>query len=238
MPKPDTAGRTFPVKRESLPTIAPDKKLPETGLFSLSASKDAAPKSRRDYWAIAFATLLIAAMLVLGWRIGKILLAGSSPVPKQNLSGMQTGSAVPKSALPKTTADNESKITKNSGLSTGQTNAKAKLAHTSPVISPKKVQSKLAADPVVIRALVGRDGKVQTAQVIHGNRRLSAAALATVRQLTFNPYAPHGAPLEFETEVTVSEAGARGSGSGIQFSIPRETPQPVALPIAAEKPSK
>jgi TonB family protein len=250
MPKPDPAGRTFPVQRPSLPTVAPDQKLAETRLLSLTAPKDVS-KSQRDYWAFAFGTLLIAAMLVLGWRIGKIFLGRSSSVQKQSLTSTRTGLEVPKPALPEITLrnkplDNATKIAPDidlhNGLNTSQakTFGNAKALRASPIVSHEEAQNKPTTGPVVIRALVGRDGKVQMAQVIRGNRRLSVAALAMVRQLSFNPYAPHGTPLEFETEVTVSEAGARGSGDGIQFSIPREseTPQPVATPVAAEKPSK
>jgi outer membrane biosynthesis protein TonB len=140
---------------------------------------------------------------------------------------MQTGSA-----------DLRNDLSPGQANTTANTNTKA--PRTSPAVSREDLRNKLAAGPVVIRALVGRDGKVQVAQVIRGNRRLSGAALAMVRQLSFNPYAPHGTALEFETEVTVSESAARGSADGIQFSIPREseTPQPVTTPVAAEKPSK
>ena len=240
MPKPDTAGRTFPVQRPSLPTLAPDQRLQETKLVSPPISKDRAPKSTRDYWAFAFAAMLIAAMLLLGWRIGKILWGVSSPVKNQSLNRMQTDSVVPKPVPPKTVPDNESRIAPNIALSTVQTNTTANVPHASPIASREREHSKLAAEPIVIRALVGRDGKVQAAQVIRGNRRLSVAALAMVRQLSFNPYAPHGTPLEFETEVTVSESSARGSGDGIRFSVPSESenPQSVTTPTIAEKPSK
>jgi outer membrane biosynthesis protein TonB len=238
MPKPDPAGRTFPVQSPSLPTPAPAQSLPELTL--LSPSKDGVPKSRRDYWAMAFATPLIAAILLLGWRAGKILLAGPGPVPMHSPSSMQTGSLVPKTALPKAPLNGQATI--NPRISPNSILAKTTVQRprTSPTAAHNEAQSKIAEGPVVIRALVGRDGKVQVARVIHGNRRLSVPALAMVRQLNFNPYAPHGTPLEFETEVTVSESGARGSSDGIQFSIPREsgTIPPAATPVAVEKPSK
>lgn len=240
MPKPDSAGRTFPVQRPSLPTIVPDQSQPETTLFSSTASNDNAPKSQRDYWAIAFGTLLIAAMLLLGWRVGKIFWGGSSPAQKQNLPRVQSRVTVSRPGLPKATLNGQATIDPKIGANAAQAKSTAKNSHTSRIASDKEVRNDVAAGPVVIRALVGRDGKVQVAQVVRGNRTLSVPALAMVRQLTFDPYAPHGTALEFETEVTVSEPGARGSGDGIQFSVPREseTSQPVATPIAAEKPSK
>ncbi|MGH9565356.1 MAG: energy transducer TonB [Candidatus Angelobacter sp.] len=248
MPKPDTAGRTSPVQRPPLPILAPDQSQPETNLLSLAASKDVS-KSRRDYWAFAFATLLIAAMLVLGWRIGKIVWGGSSLIQKQSLGSKLSGAAVRQPASPKTVLgirllDKKPKAAPNASLNTSHAkipaNSNSKVPQSSASSSHKKVQNKVAAGPVVVRALVGRDGKVEVAQVIRGAAKLRTAALAMVRQLSFNPYAPHGTPVEFETEVTVSEAGVRGSGDGIQFSIPRKTenPQSATAPIAVEKPSK
>ena len=240
MPKPDAAGRTLPVKSTSLPTPAPDQSLPEITLRSPATFKDRIVKSRRDYWAIAFAAPLIAVVLLLGWRVGKIFWAGSSSAQKRNLSSVQNGSTVPKPALPKATLNAEAGIDPNRGTDGLPTKSSATSPHPSRIASHDDARSKIAEGPVVIRALVGRDGKVQLAQVVRGNRKLSVPALAMVRQLNFNPYAPHGTPLEFETEVTVSESGADGSSDGIQFSIPREseTIRPVETPVAIEKPSK
>lgn len=238
MPKPDPAGRTFPVQRPSLPTPAPAKSLPEITLFSPSASKDGVTRPRRDYWTIAFAIPVIAAILLLGWRVGEIFWGGSTPLQKQNLSRVQSSSVIAKSALPQAALNGETLIDPHIAANAAQSESTAKRPHTSPIASREEAHSKIG--PVVIRALVGRDGKVQVAQVIRGNKKLSVPALAMVRQLNFNPYAPHGTPLEFETEVTVSESGARGSSDGIQFSIPRESEaqQPAATPVAVEKPSK
>jgi len=238
MPKPDPAGRTFPVQRPSLQTIAPDQRTQETGQVVLTVPKDVS-KSSRDYWAIIFATLLIAAMVLLGWRVGKILWEESSAVKKQDLSSLQNGT-IPKPSLSKATPKSLPTIDPNIGTKATQAKGPIKDSHTSRVASHTEARNTVAAGPVVIRALVGPDGKVQLAQVVRGNKSLSTAALATVRRLTFNPYAPHGTPLEFETEVTVSEAGARGSSDGIQFSIPDENQpqQPLTTPVAIEKPSK
>lgn len=145
-----------------------------------------------------------------------------------------------KRALPKASQNGQASVEPNIAANAAKAENPARNPHTSPIASHREARSKIAAGPVVIRALVGRDGKVQVARVIRGNRTLSVPALAMVRQLNFNPYAPHGTPLEFETEVTVSESGARGSSDGIQFSIPGESQaqQPSATPVAVEKPSK
>jgi hypothetical protein len=240
MPKPDAAGRTFPVQSPSLPTPVPAQTLPEIMLLSTTTSQDHLVKSRRDYWAIAFAAPLIAAILLLGWKVEKIFWGVPASVQKQNLGSVRTASIVPETTSPKFAPNGGTSSNPHTSANTSRAKAAIKNPASSPAAAQKEVGNRSAAGPVVIRALVGRDGKVQLANVIRGNRKLSVPALAMVRQLTFNPYAPHGTPLEFETEVTVSEAGARGSSEGIQFSIPRESekPQPPATPVAAEKPSK
>jgi TonB family protein len=190
MPKPDPAGRLFPVE---LPP-APDNSL-------LAISPTPAPiqtRSSRDYWEIIFGVLVVAATLFVGWRIAQIALtrvehpqATTSPV--NSTSSIRDTQTSPDPSLPK-------KLTSH--------------------------PSKPAADqtsPVVIQAIVGTDGKVKKAKVVQGNPKLAPAALETVRQLSFTPYAPNGTAVEFETQVVVSQPGGhQTSNDNLRISIPQQ----------------
>lgn len=57
--------------------------------------------------------------------------------------------------------------------------------------------------PVVLHALVGKDGSVRELKSLSGNSQLVMAAADAVRQWRFKTYAPKGQPVEFETQITV-----------------------------------
>jgi TonB family protein len=58
--------------------------------------------------------------------------------------------------------------------------------------------------PVVLVALVGKDGAVEKLSTIKGDSHLVLAAADAVRQWRFKPFFRNGAPKEFQTQITVS----------------------------------
>ena len=58
--------------------------------------------------------------------------------------------------------------------------------------------------PVVLEALVGKDGVVEKLSTISGDFQLAAAATDAVRQWRFKPSFRNGSPEEFRTQITVS----------------------------------
>jgi TonB family protein len=58
--------------------------------------------------------------------------------------------------------------------------------------------------PVVLVALVGKDGAVEKLSTLKGDSRLVPAATGAVRQWRFKPFFRNGAPEEFQTQITVS----------------------------------
>jgi len=58
--------------------------------------------------------------------------------------------------------------------------------------------------PVVLEALVGKDGAVEKLSTISGDSQLAVAATDAVRQWRFKPFYRNGAPEEFQTQITVS----------------------------------
>jgi TonB family protein len=57
---------------------------------------------------------------------------------------------------------------------------------------------------VVLHAMIGKDGKVNSLQVISGPVMLRTAAIDAARQWTYKPYLVNGQPVEVDTVVTVN----------------------------------
>lgn len=69
---------------------------------------------------------------------------------------------------------------------------------------PESARERRIQGPVVLVALVGKDGAVEKLSTINGNSQLVAAATDAVRQWRFKPFFRNGAPEEFQTQITVS----------------------------------
>jgi TonB family protein len=62
-----------------------------------------------------------------------------------------------------------------------------------------------AQGPVVLNAVIGKDGSVQSAKVVSGvSPLLNQAALDAVTQWKYQPYLVHGQPLEVDTTISVN----------------------------------
>jgi len=57
---------------------------------------------------------------------------------------------------------------------------------------------------VVLRAIIGKSGRIENLQVVSGHPMLTAAALEAVKQWQYKPYILNGQPVEVETNVTVN----------------------------------
>jgi len=69
---------------------------------------------------------------------------------------------------------------------------------------PESAREQHIQGPVVLVALVGKDGVVEKLSTIKGDSQLAAAASDAVRQWRFKPFFRNGAPEEFQTQITVS----------------------------------
>jgi TonB family protein len=69
---------------------------------------------------------------------------------------------------------------------------------------PEQAKRQHIQGPVVLKALVGKEGTVRELRVISGDPRLVVAAMDAVRQWRFKPYHPNGQPVEFETQITIN----------------------------------
>lgn len=57
---------------------------------------------------------------------------------------------------------------------------------------------------VVLRAVIGKDGKVENVQAESGSALLASAAVNAVKQWRYKPYVLNGTPVDVETTVTVN----------------------------------
>ena len=69
---------------------------------------------------------------------------------------------------------------------------------------PESAREQHIQGPVVLVALVGKDGTVEKLSTIKGDSQLVAAATDAVRQWRFKPFFRNGSPEEFQTQITVS----------------------------------
>jgi protein TonB len=65
------------------------------------------------------------------------------------------------------------------------------------------IQARISG-PVVLHALISRQGNIENLQVLSGPPLLVKAAMDAVRQWRYRPYALNGEPVEVDTQVTVN----------------------------------
>ena len=69
---------------------------------------------------------------------------------------------------------------------------------------PETAREQRIQGPVVLEALVGKDGTVEKVSTMSGDPQLASAATDAVRQWRFKPFLSNGSPEEFQTQITVS----------------------------------
>jgi TonB family protein len=79
-----------------------------------------------------------------------------------------------------------------------------KLVHRVNPIYPSQALQRRIDGQVVIRAQVGKDGRVHNPKAVRGNALLIAAALDAVRQWTYEPYKLNGDPVDMDTQITIN----------------------------------
>jgi TonB family protein len=68
---------------------------------------------------------------------------------------------------------------------------------------PESAREQHIEGPVVLEALVGKDGTVEKLSTVSGDSQLATAATDAVRQWRFKPFLRNGSPEEFQTRITV-----------------------------------
>jgi periplasmic protein TonB len=78
------------------------------------------------------------------------------------------------------------------------------LIHRVEPIYPAPAKIAGVQGPVLIKAVISTEGKIEQAQVVTGSPWLSGAALAAIKQWRYRPYYLNDKPVEVETEITVT----------------------------------
>jgi protein TonB len=92
----------------------------------------------------------------------------------------------------------------NEPVSVSEEAARALLLHTvNPVYPPEALAQKLHG-PVVLQAVIGRDGTVEDLKLVRGYFVLGRAAIAAVKQWRFQPYSLNGHAAATQTVITIN----------------------------------
>ena len=86
----------------------------------------------------------------------------------------------------------------------GEEAARAMLIHSVDPVYPPEAQAQKLQGPVVLQAMIGRDGSVEDLKIVRGYFVLGRAAIAAVKQWRFQPYVLNGHPAEIQTVLTVN----------------------------------
>ena len=77
------------------------------------------------------------------------------------------------------------------------------LVHSVEPAYPREAAAQKLQGPVVLDALIGRDGSVEDLKIVRGYFVLSRAAIAAVKQWRFKPYINNGHAAQVQTTITV-----------------------------------
>jgi protein TonB len=69
---------------------------------------------------------------------------------------------------------------------------------------PEKARKKRIQGIVLLHVLIGKDGNVETAELVSGHPMLAPAAIDAVKQWKYKPYLLNGNPIVVETEIQVN----------------------------------
>ena len=142
--------------------------------------------------------------------------AAAAPAASQQSVSQQSGtSAVPTGGLVvyengrviyRAPAQNSSHSAK--GTSSGPVNVPSRVADEYLMLRvepdyPESAREQHIEGPVVLEALVGKDGTVEKLSTVSGDSQLATAATDAVRQWRFKPFLRNGSPEEFQTQITV-----------------------------------
>ncbi len=82
--------------------------------------------------------------------------------------------------------------------------ARAQLLHMVDPLYPPEAMGRKLHGPVVLLAVIGRDGSVQDLKIVRGYFVLGKAAIAAVKQWRFQPYSLNGHPAAAQTTITIN----------------------------------
>jgi TonB family protein len=79
-----------------------------------------------------------------------------------------------------------------------------KLLSAKPPVYPLAAKAAGIEGAVMLKAVIGKDGKIHDAQAIGGHKELRQAAIDAVSSWQYQPYTEHGVPVDTPTTVVVN----------------------------------
>jgi TonB family protein len=98
----------------------------------------------------------------------------------------------------------------NEPVAVSEQAARALLIHSVDPVYPAEAAAQKLHGPVVLQALVGRDGSVEDLKIVRGYFILGRAAIAAVKQWRFQPYNVNGHAASTQTMITINFSGPPG----------------------------
>ncbi|MBZ5614619.1 MAG: TonB family protein [Acidobacteriia bacterium] len=92
----------------------------------------------------------------------------------------------------------------NEPVPVSEETARALLVHTVNAVYPPEALAQKLHGPVVLQAVIGRDGTVEDLKLERGYFVLGRAAIAAVKQWRFQPYSPNGHATATQTLITIN----------------------------------
>jgi periplasmic protein TonB len=115
--------------------------------------------------------------------------------PATNAALVPTSASVPSTAAPKMAASDLLEVPEDF--------ADDQVVHRVHPTYPKQAKAKKIHGTVVLQAIVNKQGKVDSLQLVSGDALLAQAAAEAVKQWRYKPYSHNGEPSDFQTRVTV-----------------------------------
>jgi TonB family protein len=95
-------------------------------------------------------------------------------------------------------------------VSVSEEAARALLVHSVDPVYPEEGLAQKLHGPVVLQALIGRDGSVEDLKIVRGYFILGRAAIAAVKQWHFQPYTLNGHAAATQTVITINFSSPTG----------------------------
>ena len=115
--------------------------------------------------------------------------------PATNAALVPTSASVPSTAAPKMAGSDLLEVPEDF--------ADDQVVHRVHPTYPKQAKAKKIHGTVILQAIVNKQGKVDSLQLVSGDALLAQAAAEAVKQWKYKPYSHNGEPSDFQTRVTV-----------------------------------
>ena len=124
----------------------------------------------------------------------------------------------------------------------GQSGTGGSLVSATPPAYPIAAKAAGIEGKVVLKGVIGTDGKMRDLQVVAGPDELRQAAIDAVMHWVYHPYTDHGGLVEVKTTVTVNfsmggkkeKAAAQAAAKAALTRAASEAPAPAAAPATKE----